>query len=59
MKRSCFKQSQTIAMLRQAEGGRLLPDLYRAHGISATTCYKWRSNYGGMAYLHGEPDEGP
>lgn len=48
MKKSRFSDSQIIAVLKQAEAGTPIPELYREHGISAATFYKWRSKYGGM-----------
>jgi putative transposase len=48
MKRSKFSDSQILSILKQAEGGALVPDLCREHGISAGTFYKWRAKYGGM-----------
>lgn len=37
-----------MGVLRQAEGGSPGSELYREHGISSATCYKWRAKYGGM-----------
>ena len=48
MKKSRFTDSQIIAVLKQAESGRAVPDLCREHGISSATFYKWRSKFGGM-----------
>lgn len=48
MKRSRFTDSQILAILKQAEAGRTVPDLCREHGISSATFYKWRAKYGGM-----------
>lgn len=48
MKKSRFSDGQIIAVVKQAEGGRLVPDLCREHGISSATFYKWRSKFGGM-----------
>lgn len=48
MKKSRFSDSQIMSILKQAEGGRKVPDLCREHGISSATFYKWRSKYGGM-----------
>jgi putative transposase len=48
VKKSRFTDSQIIAVLKQAEGGSLVPDLCREHGISSATFYKWRSKFGGM-----------
>src|SRR5690606_29460741 len=37
-----------IAVLQEAETSTAVPELYRAHGISSATFYKWRSKFGGM-----------
>ena len=48
MKTSRFSDSQIIAILKQAEGGRPIPERCREHGISSATFYKWRSKFGDM-----------
>jgi putative transposase len=48
MKKSRFTDSQILAILKQAEGGMLVPALCREHGISSACFYKWRSKFGGM-----------
>ena len=48
MKKSRFTDPQIMSVLRQAEGGRAVPELRREHGISAATFYKWRSKFGGV-----------
>ena len=40
MKTSRFSDSQMIAILKQAEGGRPIPERCREHGISSATFYK-------------------
>ncbi len=37
-----------LAILRQAEGGMLVAELCRAHGMSSASFYKWPAKYGGM-----------
>ena len=37
-----------MAILRQAEAGKMVPDLCREHGIGNVTLYTWRAEYGGM-----------
>lgn len=39
MKKSRFTDSQIMAVLKQAEGGTLVADLCRQHGISSATFY--------------------
>ena len=48
MKKSRFTDSQIIAVLKQAEAGTPVAELFREHGISSATFYKWRSKFGGM-----------
>ena len=48
MKKSRFSDSQIIAVLKQAEAGKPLPELCREYGISSATFYKWRAKFGGM-----------
>ena len=37
-----------MAILKQAESGKLLSELCREHGMSSATFYKWRAKYGEM-----------
>ncbi len=48
MKTSRFSDSQIIAVLKQAEAGKPVPELCRVHGISLATFYKWRAKFGGI-----------
>ena len=48
MKKSRFTDSQILTVLKQAEAGTAVPQLFREHGISSATFYKWRSKFGGM-----------
>lgn len=48
MKRSRFKETEIVAILKQVEGGRNVRDVCREYGISETTYYNWKSKYGGM-----------
>ncbi len=48
MKTSKYSDSQIMAILKEAEAGRPVPELCREHGMSSATFYKWRSKYGGM-----------
>ena len=48
MKKSRFSDSQIIAVLKQVEAGKPVPELCREHGINSETFYKWRARFGGM-----------
>ena len=48
MKKSRFTEAKIMEILKQAEGGVPVPELYREHDISNASFYKWRSKYGGM-----------
>ena len=48
MRKSRYKDSQILSILKQAEAGTPVPDLCREYGMSSATFYKWRSRYGGM-----------
>ena len=48
MKMTRFSEPQILAILRQAEGGVLVAELCREHGMSTASFYKWRAKYGGM-----------
>ena len=48
MKKSRFTDSQIMDALKRVEADLGVSDLCRELGVSVTTFYKWRSNYGGM-----------
>ena len=48
MKKSRFSEHKIMSILKQAEGGVLVTELCREHGMSSASFYKWRSKYGGM-----------
>jgi putative transposase len=43
MKKSRFSESQIVAILKEGEAGVGVAQLTRKHGISAATCYYWKS----------------
>ena len=49
MRASRFSEEQIIQLLQQAERGeQSISMLCRAHGMTETTCYRWRQKFGGM-----------
>jgi putative transposase len=48
MKTSRYTEPPIFAILRQAEGGMPVAELFRAHGMSNASFYKWRAKYGGV-----------
>ena len=48
MKQSRFTESQIVGILKESESGIPLEELFRKHGISKGTFYKWRAKYSGM-----------
>ena len=48
MKKSRYSDSQILAIIKQAESGVPISELFREHGMSGASFYKWRAKYGGM-----------
>jgi len=48
MRKTKFSDEQIIAVLREAEAGRPVKEVARAHGITETTFYRWKAKYGGL-----------
>jgi putative transposase len=41
-------EEQVIAILKQCEAGLTTAELWRQHGITEQTYYRWKGKYGGM-----------
>ena len=41
-------EQQILGVLKEAEQGKPLPEVLRAHGIASGTYYRWKSKYGGL-----------
>ena len=48
MVRKKYTEEQIIAVLKEAEAGTKLPDLFRKYGMSDATYYNWKAKYSGM-----------
>lgn len=48
MKRKRHTTEQIIRILREADGGKGTEEVCGEHNISAQTCYRWESKYGGL-----------
>ena len=51
MKKSRYKESQIFQILKEAEVGVPVPDLWR-NGMSSASFYQWCAKYGGMDASH-------
>ncbi len=48
MKRGRFTETQIVSILKEADAGGKVKDIWRHHGISDATYYNWKTKYGGM-----------
>ena len=48
MRQSKFAETQIVALLKEADAGRPVNEIWRKYGISSATYYKWKAKYGGL-----------
>ena len=48
MRQSKFTETQIVGLLQEADAGRPVNEIWRKHGISSATYYKWKAKYGGL-----------
>ena len=48
VQKSRFSESQIVGILKEADAGVKVQDIWRKYNISSATYYKWKSKYGGM-----------
>jgi putative transposase len=44
MRQSTFTETQIVSMLKEADAGRPVHEIWRKYGISSATYYKWKAN---------------
>ena len=47
MRKSRYSEGQIIAILKEAENGKVM-EVIRRHGIAQKTYYNWKAKYGGL-----------
>lgn len=46
MRQSTFSETQIVLILKEADAGRPVNEIWRKYGISSATYYKWKAKYG-------------
>lgn len=48
MRLSKFTETQIVSILKEADAGRPVNEIWRQYGISSATSDKWKATYGGL-----------
>lgn len=48
MRQSKFTETQIMTILKEADAGRPVNEIWRSNSISSATYYKWTAKYGGL-----------
>ena len=48
MRQSKFTETKIVSILKEADAGRPVNEIWRSYGISSATYYKWKAKYGGL-----------
>jgi putative transposase len=48
MRQSKCTETQLVSILKEADAGRPINEIWRHYGISSATYYKWKAKYGGL-----------
>jgi putative transposase len=48
MRKSKFSEYKIVQILKEADAGVPVNEVWRKHGISSATYYKWKAKYGGL-----------
>lgn len=52
MRQAKFTATQIVSILKEADAGRPVNEIWRGYGISSATYYKWKAKYGGWSLRH-------